>query len=511
MEASHKERNKRLHGDFLDADGEYEVVSMEALVQERIKRLHGDFLDADGEYELVSSLSTNKYQQAREAVPDKVVQDVRTAGYQQQQLAEGFAYTFYFIVIWSIVLLAFIAWISIRWMDLSSPWNNNRKEMKSSDPDESSTSSKDGCTRATAKAFSHGNNLSSQFEKVVDRVESKEVIISSASASQTSKTDVTLFGSIETTKITATTQKKHIHVTTVGKVTEQNGDKVEEKGAGVSTSKKKHETDTSTCQETRQINDRPLDHIQRCQSPPPLEDEPVGDLPARTLLTEAGSPAKPAIPSPSESLQSSTSCCSGCSDPPTGDMAHASHPSPSPPYTPLKFDSSLAPVMPYVSSSQQTPQTMAQEFVQNVEIIEKVLLRSSSNVDPSCAVDLAMMHQSSHFKMQEQRQHMAHEERQQSSIRHDKYDEYLKELSKARDQCMEACSSSINYSMLLCLLLEASRQARKLMDSLDYFSMKEASAILLHMVSTEMSPMSPISITETLSSARFSTPFFCRT
>ena len=458
-------------------------------MQERIKRDGGDFLDADGEYEVFSSLLTNEYQLIREKVSDKVIHDGRTVEPQQlQQLAVGHAYFFYFKVIWSIVFLAFIAWISIRWMDLSSPWNNKSKERKENGNNGSeglsSTSSKDGCTRATAKAFSHGNNLSAQFEKVVDREE--EVTVSSASVRKTSKIDDTLSYSIETTKATVT-QKMHVHATTVDKAIEQNGDKVEEKGAGVSPSKEEHETDTNTFEETQQVNGRRLHHTQRSGSPPPLGDEPVNDVAADSPRTESESPTKRAIPSPSESLQSSTSCYS---DPPMGDMAHTSQRSPSPPYSPLiKSDSSRAPAMPFVPSTEQTPQSMAQEFVQNVEIIEKVLLRSSSNVYPSCAVDLAMMHQSSHFKMREQRQHMAREERQQSSIRYDKYDEYLKELSKTWDQCMEACSRSINYSMLLCLLLEAWRHAAKLMYSLEYFSMKEASAILLHMVSTKNLPI----------------------
>ena len=160
---------------------------MEALVQERIKRFHGDFLDDEGEYEVVSSLiSHNKHQQKilnshllgdattrkNNVIQQEHVIATSTSGSLPEQLtATGHEYFLYFKMIWSVLLLVFIAWITMRWLDHSSPWKNNEKEgeikstnnskSKSWSEGMSSTSSKEeGCTRATAKAFRCGNNLS---------------------------------------------------------------------------------------------------------------------------------------------------------------------------------------------------------------------------------------------------------------------------------------------------------------------------------------------------------------
>lgn len=476
---------------------------MEDLRKERSQRLHSDFLDQDGEYEVLSSLLTNKYydQSQHQDLEEEYLTKLNAPSNLEDLIAgnnntnSGYLFYSYIQVIWSVMFLGVIAWISFRWMDLDldwlyKKWWNKGDKNKGTPSPNSSTGNDAVCTKATAKAFSHGNNLSSQFEQImVDQKEETVVISSSCKPSSNTRNPSNILkvgAAIETTRITVTQthqQKEAVKMSTCIGTTLLEDREEENDDSGV---------DNSSSND----NNMTIAQSNSAQSPPQLIDDDDGE-PLEDLLRDT-----PSKPQSTDCPRSAPAKFRSFSRPITPMLEDAendgaavypiqSQPSASPPDTPLKFDASLGAVLPYTSSLSSlvelTPEELAIEFVQNVEIIGKVLSRSSSTKlnsslgSTTAAFELAMMHQSSHMKSQQQQQHMAHQERQQSSIRHNKYDEYLKDLSQAKEQCLQACSFSINYSVMVCVVLEGSRHAAGLMDTLEYFSVKEAGAIVLHM------------------------------
>jgi len=483
------------------------------LVAERNKRLqtlYRDFWDEDGEYELKSSLSTGSQEREQENTQgsnDYEVLSVRPDLECSEKTGDSvlfspkYGFSFYLKALWSTATLFVIAWLYLRWKKIppskliriakrktiqytsaltytaQTPPSSSKPRMVYPLTTDNIDKTGEGVESVQDFDDCGRKNLSSKFERVKD-----EDATDYKKTSQGAVLGVGQGKDAETSVIRESIQ--HVETTTT-LITREFGGKLR------SAKKRQFSQDAEIVasnsmgklfQESRSPS--------RSPSPPMLRNEPFSENPCGPIPLHCNSDPHKDEPMLNVPPQSSLSSPRSVTPVPTAAKTSSRcHPPTSSPSTPLRFDASLASAMqPYASSSsivEPTPQRLAQEFCQNVEIIERVLLKSGTKVDSSRAVELAMMHQSSQMKLQEQEQRYSFQAKRQSSLQLDKYEDYLKELSTAREKCMERIGRSLYHCVLVCVFLEGSRHAVHLMDALEYFSIKQTGGLLLHVVRKE--------------------------
>ena len=460
-------------------------------------------------------------------------------------------------------LLGVLLWVSFRWLgfgmglglglfhDNENDDENDKRKIKMNWQHEQDETTKiqnrneAECTRATAKAFRRGNNLIQQFEQVMTEQQQHHIAKNNnsntaygSSAYKEHRTDEK--DTAVTTKLTTKTTFKESSTT----LKETNKITISEEKKSAIISSSSHEKNDKESQllkehyESNKNNSSP-DNKDDIPSLASEKDDDREEIHIQTDFnpSDAGNNAiAPEIVKSFSFLASSSSSSSSSyqatdQDLSKSDVAQLTFSSVNSfPNTPPSTSSHMPATSTttrkhFLEYQHQSPEHMAYEFVQNVEIIQQVLKQATAtttttttnttdsstdssacskvNVDHDdtdyatksrrCALDLAMLHQSSHLKQREHEQQLLLQQQQQSSLLHHKYDQYLKDLAQARDHCFNACSKSIYISIILCILFETSRFVSALVqkdreddyesdnDGPDYFTVRNAATIVLRM------------------------------
>jgi hypothetical protein len=469
---------------------------MEELLAERIKRLHGDFLDPTGEYEIVSSLSTkSKALHQQENINEKAAidplhdssndsgDDVEIIrGLPIPLLDDGKVTTqidamFYIRAFWIMFTLGVVVWFSRRWIVASSTKNLTISRLKEKAKavimktehmtttmtmTKTTTTTNVTCTRTSQKSRrcpkNVVQNLSLQFEQV------KDVPKSDSDPAEAELSD-------------QTSAEGHREVLMVSSTTNCNRQEFFQQSCTSSSP----QPDSGRRNLSSQTNSETF-------SPELIEEEVESSSPS-TLMPLVNAPTCPNTPPPNKAQVVVLERVSSSTSLPAPSPNHASQKPPrystSAPIGFASSESNNLSTRGKFSSLVQTPEKLAWEFCQNIKIIEQVCAESGTELDPSRAAELAMMHQTSQIKQRQQiyeeQERFEYRSRKWQSTSLEKTDQYLRQLSKFRDECFQSISSAFHYSILVCLLLEGGRHAANLLESMEYFSAKQLAGVVLQM------------------------------
>lgn len=473
---------------------------MEELLAERIKRLHGDFLDPTGEYEIVSSLSTkskalNQQENTNEkAAIDPPLHDSSNDEGDDVEIIRGLPIPllddgnvttqidvmFYIRACWIIFTLGVVIWFSWRWIVVSSTKNFTISRLKEKAKaaivktkhmtttmtmTKTTTTTNITCTRTSEKSRrcpeNAVQNLSFQFEQVKD-----------VPTSDSDRAEAEL--SIQTSA------EGHREVLMVSSTTNCNSQEFFQQSCTSSSP----QPDSGRQELLSQTNS------EASASPELIEEETESSSPA-TLMPLVNSQTCPSTP-PLNKAQAVTTTLERVSSSTSLPAPAPNHAAQKPPrnstFAPIDFVSSEKDIISLrekYSSLVQTPEKLAREFCQNIKIIEQVCAQSGTKLDLSRAADLAMMHQTSQIKQRhqiyEEQERFEYRARKWQSTSREETDQYLRQLSKFRDECFQSISSAFHYSILVCLLLEGGRHAASILESMEYFSAKQLAGVALQM------------------------------
>ena len=442
---------------------------MEDLIAERIRRLHGDFLDPNGEYDLVSSLS-KRANPASAAADEWEDNELGYLPYHGEKTGSNQLLLFYTQIIGTMLLVAAVVGYFYQYQWISS--TSNRNKCVDDDNDKSPT---------------RDNRLS---QKNADGDRMAESATTTSAVIQITKSETTT-----TTKTTTTSLESF---------TKTNRVLDDEKIVSESTSSPHKRQRTIPNDATSDGTPEHIIDSNQQPASPSLRRRKTRQLPSAESPSKSEPPELMDELQFQPSFQQNTSkriFSRSCTTTPIQSSRHdkvaertrssislPNTPIPPPSPTTLfpKSNTSNGVDESFYSSCSdelEAAQQLAQTFCHKVQVIEQVFAQSGTAVDVSRAVELAMMQQQ-HAHEQSMREQQQNQNELSSTS--EGYLQARVPLQKGRDDCIQATWGAVYHSFWVVVLLEGGRQAMDVLSALEYFSIHDLGWTVLQSVSLSL-------------------------